>query len=357
MDQTPHHHAIILAGGLGVRLWPLSRSDRPKQFLRFGTMKTLLQHTFERLAPLFPTERIWVVAKPSHRQEVLEELPGMDPRRLLLEPCPRGTAAAVTWACASVHALHPGATLGIFPSDHVIDNEEGFRAVLARGLEWAGGHPDICLFGILPDWPETDYGYIESTHPCQAPVAGPCTVRAFHEKPDRETAERYVTSGRHFWNSGIFAFSTTTFIETAQKTDPTLHDRLMGLIGACPSKVNELYAGLPDTSIDTAIMEKAPNLVVFPCAVGWHDMGLWETVFRTLPMDKAGNAVMGEAIPIECSRSLLYATGKTLIAAVGLSDMIVVANRDAVLVCPRDRRSEIRRAVEEIKKRGLDKSL
>lgn len=356
MDQTPHH-AIILAGGLGIRLWPLSRSDRPKQFLRFGTMKTLLQHTFERLAPLFPRERIWVVAKPSHQQEVLEELPDMDPQRLLLEPCPKGTAAAVTWACASVHTLHPGATLGIFPSDHIIDNEEGFRAVLARGLEWAEGHPDICLFGILPDWPETDYGYIESTHPCQTQVTGPCAVRAFHEKPDRKTAERYVTSGCHFWNSGIFAFSTPTFIETVQKTDPALHGRLMGLIEADPSEVKKLYAGLPDTSIDTAIMEKAPNLVVFPCAVGWQDMGLWETVFRTLPIDEAGNAVKGEAVTIDCSRSLLYATGETLIAAVGLRDMIVVANRNAVLVCPRDRRSEVRRAVEEIKKRGLDRKL
>lgn len=355
MDQRPRH-AIILAGGLGTRLWPLSRPGRPKQFLRFGTSRTLLQHTFERLSPLFPTDRMWIVIKPAHLAEILEELPGMDPERLLIEPCPLGTAAAVTWACARVHALHPGAVTGIFPSDHLIDDEEGFRAILAQGLAWADGHPDICLFGILPDRPETGYGYIECAHPCKASVAEPCAVLSFHEKPDQRTADRYVASGRHLWNSGIFVFSTSTFIETVQKTDPTLHRQFLGLIHASPSKVEELYAELPDSSIDIALMEKAPNLVVFPCNVGWRDIGHWETVFRTLPLDKDGNAIKGEAVPIDCSRSLLYASGGAMITAIGLRDMVVVADGDTVLVCPRDRLAEIRKAVKEIKKRGLGRN-
>lgn len=364
MSMEKCFHAVVLAGGFGTRLWPRSRQHLAKQFLRIHSRETLLEQTISRIRPMFPWERIWVVTKPVQKEDVLASIPDLLSSNILIEPCPKGTGAAISLAAAKIESIHPGSVIAVLPSDHLIEDEEDFRNMLGAGLLWARSEPCcIATFGIKPARPETAYGYIEAGR-FRAEMKGKnCyEVLSFHEKPDRETAITYISSGAFSWNSGIFAFPCRVLIDTLKDWMPSMSIPLERIISAFGSKketsiVKQHYDLMPDDSLDKGLLEKASNVVVFPCEFGWHDMGVWETYYELSTKDKNGNVIEGLVVPIGCRNCVLMSEGGTLIAAVGAEDMVIAAEGNAVLICPRDRLDEIRKAVEKIKEEGLTKYL
>jgi mannose-1-phosphate guanylyltransferase len=353
------YHALVLAGGFGIRLWPKSRQRKAKQFLCIHGQETLFKQTISRIRPVFPWERIWVVTKPAQEKDVLADVPGLIGSNILIEPCPKGTAAAISWATARIESLHPNSLIAVLPSDHLIEDEEDFRCVLDAGLSFAESNPCLITFGIKPVRAEPAYGYVEIGR-LKTKIRGKnCyDVTAFHEKPDRETALDYLSSGAFFWNSGIFAFSSKVLFEALKKWMPAAWGPLESIRSLSGSReeaamISKYYDLIPDDSLDKGLLEKASNVVVFPCDCGWYDMGVWETYYDLSTRDKDGNAVDGLVASVGCKNCLLMSEGDILVAAVGTEDMVIVAEGDAVLVCPRNRLDEVKQVVEKIKERGL----
>jgi len=357
------YHALILAGGFGTRLWPMSQQQRAKQFLQIHSDKTLLEQTISRIRPLFPWERIWVVTKPVQVEDVLAQLPDLIRSNILIEPCPKGTAAAISWATLKIESLYPQSVIAVFPSDHLIEDEEAFRCLLDAGLFCAGSKPYLVTFGIRPTRAEPAYGYLEIGRSKEEIMGKTCyEVLTFHEKPDRETAFSYLSSETIFWNSGIFVFSSIVLFETLKKWMPAVWESLKRIRSAYasreePSMICQYYDLMPDDSLDKGLLEKASNIVVFPGDVGWYDIGVWETYYELSNKDGDGNAIDGLVIPVGCKNCLLISGKGSLIAAVGAEDMVIVAEGNVVLVCPRDRVDEIRQIIKKIKERGLTKYL
>jgi mannose-1-phosphate guanylyltransferase len=375
-QNTNRYHAIILAGGLGVRLWPRSRTSRPKQFqcLESGAM-TLLQQTALRLAPIFSWDRIWVIAKPGHKKELKRQLPELNPDRILIEPAPKGTGAAISWATAKIEALFPDPILGVFPADHLIGSDEGFERYVFSALEWANNNHGIALLGIKPMRPETAYGYIESGETLGRIRGNEYkSVRSFHEKPNEAVAREYILNGMAFWNSGIFFFRAETLFDALRLVTPEIW-RHLGTRGARRLRYNLM----PDECIDRLLIERlAPpcrtgendteggashsgcnkiKLVVFPADLDWHDIGIWESFYSILPKDASENAASGLAVTLDCSGCLIVSDKGVLTAAIGVDGLAIIAEGGSVLVCPRERLGEVRNLVEKIKAKGLNKYL
>ncbi|MGQ9500058.1 MAG: mannose-1-phosphate guanylyltransferase [Dissulfurimicrobium sp.] len=377
-QKTNIYHAIILAGGLGTRLWPRSRQSRPKQFqcIESGTM-TLLQQTALRLAPIFSWDRIWVIIKPDHKKELIRQLPELNQDRILIEPAPKGTAAAISWATAKIEALFPDPILGVFPADHLIGSDDEFKSYVLSALEWANNNHGIALLGIKPLRPETAYGYIESEETL-GHIRGNeyKRVRSFHEKPNEAMAREYILSGRAFWNSGIFFFRAETLFDALKSVTPEIWRHYYDT-----RRARHLpYNLMPDESIDRLLIERlappsrtgennteddgAPHsgcdkitLVVFPANLDWHDIGIWESFYSILPKDVSENAESGLTVTLDCSGCLIVSGKDIMTAAIGVNGLAIIAEGDSVLVCPRDRLNEVKILVEKIKIKGLNKYL
>ena len=339
---------VILSGGSGTRLWPLSREAYPKQFLALAGEQTMLQATWQRVAPIAGRAPL-VVANEEHRFVAAEQLQqlGVQPQAILLEPVGRNTAPAI--AVAALEATREGddALLLVLPSDHVIADEAAFRrAVLAAVPAAQAGK--LVTFGIVPTGPETGYGYIKS-------AAGD-VVRAvdrFVEKPDLATAEQYVQSGAYFWNSGMFLFKASRYLAELERFQPAMLDASRTAWEQARRDSDftrlgkEAFAAVPSDSIDYAVMEKTADAVVVPLDAGWNDVGSWTALRDVSEQDSDGNAHHGDVIAIDCRNT--YAYGERLIALVGLDDVIVVETDDAVMVGKSDRMQEIKQVVAQLK--------
>jgi mannose-1-phosphate guanylyltransferase/mannose-6-phosphate isomerase len=343
---------VILSGGSGTRLWPLSREMYPKQFLPLVGEKTMLQATWLRVAPLAGTGPI-VVANEEQRFVAAEQLAlvGGHAAAILLEPAGRNTAPAI--AVAALEATRDGgdALLLVLPSDHVIRDEAAFRqAVVAATAAAEAGK--LVTFGIVPTQPETGYGYIKA-----AAGKGVRAVERFVEKPDPATAERYVASGEYFWNSGMFLFKASRYLQELEQYQPAM-------LEACrqawqkakrdPDFVRldkAAFEASPSDSIDYAVMEKTRDAAVLPLDAGWSDVGSWSALRAVSPKDEAGNAHHGQVIAIDCHDT--YAYGDKLIAMIGLDDVVVVETPDAVLVAKGERTQEVKDVVARVKAAGL----
>jgi mannose-1-phosphate guanylyltransferase len=319
--------------------------------------------TISRIRPLFPWDRIWIVTKPQHEGEVLSQLPELNRKNLLLEPRPKGTAAAISWSVARIEASNPGSVVGVFPTDHLIEHGDRFRALVESGLAWAGSHPQLVTFGIKPERPETAYGYIEIGTLEGEILGNRCyEVSCFHEKPAIGLAVDYLTSDRVFWNSGIFVFAAKSLLTSLERWTPEVWGPLTRIISNLETMrdqalTDEAYGTMPEYSLDKAILETASNIVVFPGSFGWHDLGVWETCYTLAEKDTEGNAIQGLVVPIACKDCLIASDDKILVAAVGIEDMVVVAEGGAVLICPRSRLEKVREIVEKIKDLGLKEYL
>ncbi|UYB51720.1 mannose-1-phosphate guanylyltransferase/mannose-6-phosphate isomerase [Xanthomonas sp. AM6] len=342
---------IILSGGSGTRLWPLSRETYPKQFLPLVGEHSMLQATWLRAAPVAGQAPI-VVANEEHRFIAAEQLQqlGVKPASILLEPKGRNTAPAI--AVAALEATHDGADplLLVLPSDHVILDENAFQAAVKVAAA-AAEQGKLVTFGIRPTSPETGYGYIKASGGDQVRP-----VERFVEKPDLATAQGYLSSGEYFWNSGMFLFRASRYLAELRKFQPAIAEACTQAWTAAKRDADfirldkDAFAASPSDSIDYAVMEKTADAVVVPLDAGWSDVGSWSALLEVSPQDARGNAHHGDVIEIDCSNT--YAYGSRLIAMVGLENVVVVETDDAVLVGHRDRIQEVKDIVAKIKSSG-----
>ncbi|HDS1012513.1 mannose-1-phosphate guanylyltransferase/mannose-6-phosphate isomerase [Stenotrophomonas maltophilia] len=342
---------VILSGGSGTRLWPLSREAYPKQFLPLAGELTMLQATWQRVAPLAARGPL-VIANEEHRFVAAEQLQqvGAEPAAIILEPVGRNTAPAI--AVAALEATRDGADalLLVLPSDHVITDEAAFRnAVQAAASAAEAGK--LVTFGIVPTGPETGYGYIKA-----ADGQGVRAVERFVEKPDLETATGYVSSGQYYWNSGMFLFKASRYLQELERFQPEMLARSRQAWQQARRDADftrldkDAFTAVPSDSIDYAVMERTADAVVIPLDAGWNDVGSWTALRDVSQQDGDGNAHQGDVIAIDCRNTYAYA--QRLVALVGLDDVIVVETDDAVLVGKADRMQEVKTVVAKLKAEG-----
>jgi mannose-1-phosphate guanylyltransferase len=338
-------YAVIMAGGAGTRFWPASRALRPKQLLPLSGGAPLLAETVRRLAPLVTEDRVIVVTGEHLADGTAKAVPGVPKQQILKEPAPRNTAPCIAWANAVVNRLDPEAVVAVLPSDHFIGDEPAFRKVLEQAIESARGGR-VTTIGIVPTRPETGYGYIELGDELGNGVK---KVARFVEKPNRETAEKFLAGKRHLWNAGMFFFRVKDMTSLVEKHLPELAAGV-AKIDADAGSLASVFPTLPSVSIDVGVMEKADGLAVVPGDFGWNDIGSWESAWELGAKDANGNAVEASTVVVDAKNNLVRS--KKLVALVGVDDLVVVDTDDALLVMPRERAQDVRLVIEELKKRS-----
>ncbi len=363
MDE--HSYAVIMAGGGGTRLWPISRKNRPKQLLPLLGEETLFQGTVERLIDLFPPERILVVTVESQAAEMQHQVPSIPRENYLIEPMPRGTASVVGLAALVLHKRDPEAAMAILPSDHFIRNRGLFHYLLREAFDVAAQGYLVTL-GISPVFPSTAYGYIEQADTLDGHFKYPVYhVKRFTEKPDERTAQGFLRSGNHSWNSGMFIWRADAILAEIERQMPDLYGALQQISAAwgTPRQDEELrscWQGVKVETIDYGVMEKAERLVVLPASgLGWNDVGSWDTLFDVLFPDMDGNvATTGQHLALDTHNSLVYGNNsERLIVTIGIDDTVIVDAGDVLLVCKSDQAQKVRDVVEHLKKHRQEKYL
>ncbi|HEY9632558.1 MAG TPA: mannose-1-phosphate guanylyltransferase [Coleofasciculaceae cyanobacterium] len=336
---------VILAGGKGERFWPLSRKHRPKQFLSLdGSGKSLLQATANRLSePAGNLENVWVVTSAQLAEGVREQLPQLPEKNLLLEPEGRDTAPAVAWATLEIARVYgEDAVVGFFPADPWIEDLVAFQDTIDAAAQMASAKPSIVTLGITPSYPSTGYGYIEQGEQTGSFGGLPVyKVTRFTEKPDRETAQNFIATGRFSWNSGIFIFRAGVVLDELRTHAPEI-------IGALEEKGVAAYPELQKKSIDYALMEKTQLAYVLPASFGWDDLGDWNAIERLLKGD-AANVELAKHVGLDTQGTILYASGEDeVIVTIGLEDVVVVRDRNVTLIVKKDRTQEIKQVLKVI---------
>ncbi|CQR70483.1 Alginate biosynthesis protein AlgA [Sporomusa ovata DSM 2662] len=338
---------IILAGGGGTRLFPLSRTCMPKQFLKLGESDSLLTQTVKRFLPLLKPSDIVVVTNKEYTHHVKTELAtcGASSAHILLEPVARNTAPAIALAarfCQDKLGVAAEEVLFITPADHIIQPVDIFIKNVRQAVELAAQDKVVTL-GIKPDKPETGYGYIQAGES----LGSAYQVESFREKPDKETAEQYLAAGNYYWNSGMFAFTTGRIMEEFREHAPEIYQ----LASAPLVEVINTFDGMPSISIDYAVAEKSLQVVMAPLTACWNDIGSWDAIYDVLAKDHSGNALQGDCLPIECSNTLMLGRNR-LIAGIGLEDVLVVETDDVIVVAKRGESQKVKDVVTELKARG-----
>ncbi|TAN08192.1 MAG: mannose-1-phosphate guanylyltransferase/mannose-6-phosphate isomerase [Rhodanobacteraceae bacterium] len=347
---------VILSGGSGTRLWPLSRKNLPKQFIALTGDQTLFQQTVARTLALNGTAAPIVVCSEEHRFLVAEQLRALkvDGTSILLEPVPRNTAPAIALAAWQALARNQDATLLVLPADHLIGDTVSFAAAVGKALPLADAGW-LATFGIRPTGPETGFGYIQRGEPL---VAGGFKVARFVEKPDAAVAQGYIAAGDYEWNSGMFLFKAQRYLEELQQHAPAMHAASKAAFDAAQADLDfiridkDAFAASPDNSIDYAVMEKTTHAAVVPVSCAWSDIGSWDALWAASERDTDGNRLEGDVIAIDSRNCFVRGTERRLVAMLGLEDTVIVDTPDAVLVAPRARVQEVKRLVEKIKADG-----
>ena len=348
--STGNVYAILLAGGTGTRLWPVSRELYPKQLVKFIGNDSLVQSTIKRLDPLLDLQKVRVVCGEQHYHEIarhIDDIGLVSKGKIIQEPSGRNTAPAILLAAFHIHHAAADGIMCIFPADHVIGNIESFHERLGLGIDLAeGGH--IVTFGIKPNYPETGYGYIEGADGVSNRAL---KVKRFVEKPDRSTAEQYIKAGNFFWNSGMFAFKASVLLEEFKIYQPQMLAAMEACFSADGPLAREDYDRLENISIDYAIMEKTDKCVVVPSDFGWSDIGSWKSLYDFLEKDAANNVIDGDVITRD-TRNCFIQGHDRLIATNRLRDIVVVETPDSVFVSDLEHSRDVKSIVTELKDRG-----
>ncbi|MFT3713955.1 MAG: mannose-1-phosphate guanylyltransferase [Archangium sp.] len=350
MSQT---FAVIMAGGSGTRFWPLSRSNRPKQFLALTGKNSMIGETMKRIAPLATPARTSVVCGAKHAKLVTKALPKLPKKNVVVEPEARNTAPAIALACAHVAHADPQGVVVVLPSDQHVADQPAFQKSVEEAIAVAQ-QGFIVTLGIAPTRPETGYGYIKLGDSMTGTAR---KVAAFAEKPNLETAQRYLAGGDYLWNAGIFVFRVDVMLEAFAKLMPELAAALEPIRAAWGTKkaaaaLKKHFKAMPATSIDYGVAEKAPNIAVVPSSCGWSDVGSFNAIPEVRPTDASGNVSEGNAFVIDTTGSVVLAQ-KRPVAVVGMKDVVVVDAGDAILVLPKDKSQDVRKVVEALKAKKL----
>jgi mannose-1-phosphate guanylyltransferase len=344
-------HVVVMAGGKGERLWPVSRTGRPKQLISFGSDRSLIRATVERLLPLAGPERVCIVTGADIAPQVAAELPDIPRANILSEPFGRNTAPCIAYAAAWIAARDPQAIMAVFPSDHAIADTDAFQKTVAFGVQCLQDFPEhLITIGIEPTHPETGYGYIAPSEVMHS--GGTLVLRrvaAFHEKPDRQRAQDYIADG-FLWNAGMFMWRVDTILRDIRRHVPDLSENL-GILGASAWQERDIlrfYENARAVSIDYAVMEKAAKVAVIPADFGWNDVGSWDAVGTLKEKDQDGNAVQGKAHLHESRGNVVWSQAKPIVC-IGIENLVVVEGDEAILVCPRERSQDVSSVLKKIK--------
>jgi mannose-1-phosphate guanylyltransferase len=361
MDK--HHYCIIMAGGVGSRFWPMSKTKHPKQFIDvLGIGRTLIQQTFDRFKLLCLPENIYVVTHESYKKLVQEQLPEIPAENIICEPARKNTAPCVAYTSYKIQMKDPKALVVVAPSDHLILKEKTFVKAIKSCYEKAAAEDCLLTIGIRPLRPDTGYGYIQFK---ELDVKGKDTrikkVKTFTEKPDHDMAVSFIQSGDFLWNSGIFIWSVTSIVRAMEKYLPEVADlfREGKNIYNTPEEkkyIDKVYAQCKSISIDYGVMEKANNVYVRSSAIGWSDLGTWGSLYQHIPKDKDKNAVVGKNVLLFQSKGcIVHVPANKLAVIEGLEDYIVVESGDTLLICKKQDEQQIRNFVNEVKARKGEK--
>jgi mannose-1-phosphate guanylyltransferase len=357
-------HALLMAGGGGTRFWPRSRQHCPKQFLKLAGGRTLLQQALDRIAGVAPPERTWIITSGGQEQLVAEQLPEIPRDRIIAEPCGRDTAACIGLGAALIAADDPDATLVAMPADHVIEPEQEFRRAVLAGVRLAEEHPRASIiFGIPPSHPATGYGYVHRGKPLVGRQGiSVFAVESFKEKPDVETAERYVVSGEYYWNGGIFIWQVETLLAMLRERQPQLHTAIRRiatnwLTSERDEVFQQAYEPLQRLSIDYAVMEDCQEAIVIQAPFRWDDVGSWLAFERMHPQDAERNTIRATHCGLNTQNCLIVGDPGRLIATVNIENLIIVQDGDATLIADKRDEAAIKKLVGHLKQQGWDQYL
>ena len=355
--MSKNYYAIIMAGGVGSRFWPISRTSHPKQYLDImDSGKTLIQATYERFLPIVPKENIFILTNERYKDLVLEQLPELNADQALCEPEMRNTAPCIAYAMHKIHKLNPDAAVVVAPSDHLILNSYQFAKDVESALVTAGSTANLITLGIKPSRPDTGYGYIRFTE--DEFENGFKKVAQFTEKPDRERAEAFIQSGDYLWNAGIFIWSTKAILEAFQQHEPELNTLFQGgtVHYNTPGEslfLKDNYGLSKNISIDYAILEKADNIYVLPVDFGWSDLGTWASLYTLAEQDGHGNVVTGSdnTILYDTRGCMVNLPANKKVIIKGLTDFIIAESNDTLMICPKNSEQEVKQVVADVKVR------
>ena len=348
-------HVVILAGGSGTRLWPRSREKSPKHLLTLHGRQSLLQSTFQRVNRL--TENVYVVTEPSQAESIRQQLPELAAERFIIEPARRGTASALGLAAVAIAERDQQATMLSVHADHYLGQDEAaYLETLDAEARWAEAKRSLVAVGLRPPYASTAFGYIQVGPPLDGRGgAAVHQARAFVEKPDLQTAQRYLQAGDYLWNLGLFAWPIDVLFDEMSRHAPGLFKGLElvrdSRRAGRADEADAAYKTLPTEAIDYAVLERTRNLLVVEAAFEWHDLGSWADLHDILEQDQAGNFVEGESVLIDSRNCMIHSPNK-LVAAVGLEDMVVIETDDAILICPKARSQDVKLIVDRLKQLG-----
>lgn len=353
--MNQHHYVAIMAGGIGSRFWPMSRSSYPKQFLDILNIgKTLIQSTYERYAKFIPQENIYVVTSKEYVSIVEEQLPDIKKENILAEPSRKNTAPCIAYISFKLMQKDPEACLIVAPSDHLVLDTETFEKISVKALDFAQHLKAIVTLGIQPTYPNTGYGYIQ--HDTISVAEDVYKVKTFTEKPNLELAKTFIASGDFLWNGGIFIWRVQSILKAFEQFQPEMYELFASekdLLNTPEEQkaIDRIYPLCTNVSIDYAIMEKANNVYVIPASFGWSDLGTWNSAYENLEKDYLGNAVAGDKVMvIDAAKCMVSAPEDKLLVLQGLEDFIIVDTKDVLLICKKEKEQEIKEYVAEVKR-------
>jgi mannose-1-phosphate guanylyltransferase len=355
-----HHYGLILAGGRGTRFWPRSRKRHAKQVLNVTGERTLIQATADRLAPVIPPERLWILTNDFVRDEIVRQLPQVPASQIIAEPAQRNTAPAIALAAHILHSIDPKAVFGVFPSDHVIGLPRRYLQFVRAAFKTAE-KGRIGVLGIKPRWPETGYGYIEFPKGMPAGSVDALDVASFHEKPDLKTAQKFFRAGRYYWNAGMFFWKAATILDAMRRHQP----KTATLISSLPAyahpdfaaRLAEVFPLCENVSVDFGVIEHAADVAGLACdEFGWNDVGSWDAVYELIPHDSSNNAARSELVSSGSTGNYVDC-GRKLVALLGVKDLIVVDTPDALLIADRSRAQQVGDIVKLLEKNNREELL